>query len=163
MIKGQYLAKERQFVFQWADRWFQLVSLIYDLIRTDRSPKSPPPPTELDEINYQSLRFWFIDHEEQFKHLWKDFYESQDWALHPGDDELADIPDADKYLENPFFFCYGPENLYQLVRELDIQSGIDLWEPSAHRAWTAAKELLQMGKRVVEFHDWICNRAEDAA
>ncbi len=155
LIEKRYSLAEREFVFQWVDRWFQLVSLIYDLIRHDRSPPSPPPPTELDEINYQSLRFWFIDHEEQFKPLWKDFYESQDWALQPGDDDIMDMPDADKYLENPFFFCYRPENLYRLVRELDMQSGIDLWEPSEHRAWTAAMELLQMDKRVVQFFEWI--------
>ncbi|MFX0196206.1 MAG: hypothetical protein ACFFCW_08795 [Candidatus Hodarchaeota archaeon] len=161
MIKRQYSAAEREFVFQWADRWFQLVNLIYDLIRNDRSPTSPPPPTELDEINYQGLHFWFIEHEEQFKQLWKDFYQSQNWALHPGDEELADIPDVDKYLENPFFSCYRPKNLYRLVRELDIQSGIDLWEPSENRAWTAAIELFQMDKRVVEFYEWICDREED--
>ncbi len=161
MINKQYSATEGEFVFQWVDRWFQLVGLIYDLIRTDRSPPSPPPPTELDEINYQSLRFWFIDHEEQLKLLWRDFYESQGWALHLGDDELADVPDADKYLDNPFFFCYRPENLYRLVRELDIQSGIDMWEPSEHRAWTTAMELLRMDKRVVEFYEWICDRAGD--
>ena len=155
LIEKRYSLAEREFVFQWVDRWFQLVSLIYDLIRHDRSPPSPPPPTELDEINYQSLRFWFIDHEEQFKPLWKDFYESQDWALQPGDDDIMDMPDADKYLENPFFFCYRPENLYRLVRELDMQSGIDLWEPSEHWAWMAAMELLQMDKRVVQFFEWI--------
>jgi len=68
------------------------------------------------------------------------------------------MPDADKYIENPFFFCYRPENLYRLVRELDIQSGIDMWEPSRHRAWTAALELLQMDHRVVEFFKWIDDR-----
>ena len=162
MIEKKYSDTEREFVFQWVDRWFQLVSLIYDLIRTDRLPPSPPPPTELDEINYQSLRFWFIDHETQFIPLWRDFYEAQDWALHPGDDELADLPDAEEYLKNPFFFCYRPESLYRLVQELDIQSGIDLWEPSEHRAWTAAMELLRMDKRVVEFFKWIDERTCEA-
>ena len=135
-----------------------MVRLIYDLVGTDEQPYSPPPPTEIDEINYQSLRFWFIDHEEQFKPLWRDFYESQDWALEPGDTEIADMPDADKYIENPFFFCYRPETLYRLVRELDIQSGIDLWEPSQQRAWTAAIELLQIDGRVVEFFNWARER-----
>jgi len=109
--------------------------LICDLVRTGRSPPSSPP-TELDEIHYQRLRFWLIDHEPQFIPLWRDFYNAQGRALHPDDDELAHIPDADKYLENPFFFCYKPENLYRLVKELDMQSGIDIWEPSEHRAWT---------------------------
>ena len=78
--------------------------------------------------------------------------------MHQGDDELADISDVDKCLENPFFFCYRPENLYRLVQELDIQSGMNIWEPSEHQAWTAAIELLQMDKRVVEFHEWVSDR-----
>jgi len=132
--------------------------LIIDLFATDEQPWLPPPPTDLDEIKYQNLRFWFIDHEPQFIPLWRVFYESQDWALQPGDTEIADMPDADKYIENPFFLYYRPENLYRLVQELDIQSGIDLWEPSQQRAWTAAIELLQIDGRVVEFFNWVRER-----
>jgi len=161
-LEKQYSQTELDFVFQWVDRWFQLVSLIYDLIRTDRTPPSPPP-TELDEINYQGLRFWFIDHEEQFKPLWRDFYESQDLALYAGDDEPTDTSDADEFLENLVFRCYKPANLYRLVRELDIQSGIDVWEPSEHRAWTAAMELLQMDAIMVKFHEWICDQTYETA
>lgn len=135
--------------------------LIYDLIRFDRSPPSPPPPTELDEINYQSLRFWFINHEEQFKPLWRSFYESQDWDLYTDDNESTDIPNADEFLENLVFCCYRPDNLYRLVRELDIQSGIDIWEPSEHRAWTAVMELLRMDAVIVKFHNWIYDQTYD--
>lgn len=155
MGNKQYSPLQLDLVYDWTEKWFQLVDLIFKLVRTDRSPPSPPPPTELDEINYQRLRFWLIDHEPQFIPLWQDFYRSQDWALQPGDDKLASVPDSDEYLENPFFFCYHPENLYELVRELDIQSGIDMWDPSKRRAWTAAMLLLQMDIRVVEFFEWI--------
>ena len=162
MASKRYSVTEHDFVYDWVDRWFQLITLIYDLIGTDEPPWSPPPPTDLDEISYQRLRLWFINHEAQFKPIWRDFYESQDWALHPGDDELVDMPDADKCIENPFFFYYHPENLYRLVQELDIQSGIDIWEPSRHRAWTVAVELLQIGKRVVEFFEWIDDRTQES-
>jgi len=91
--------------------------------------------------------------------LWRDFYEAQDWALHPGDEEIADMPDAEEYIENPFFCCYRPENLYRLVQELGIQSGIDIWEPSEHRSWEVMMDLLHMSKRVVEFFKWIDSRA----
>ena len=158
MIEKQYSLIDKEFVFQWADHWFQLVDLIIQLVRTDRIPPSPPAPTELDEINYMRLHFWFIDHEPEFIPLWKDFYETRDWALHPGHDELVDA-DENRYLENPFFFCYHPENLYELVRELDIQSGTRIWDPSEHRAWITTMELIQMGKRVVEFFEWVCDRA----
>lgn len=35
-------------------------TLLLDLFRFDETP-SPPPPTEIEEINYQNLRFWFVD------------------------------------------------------------------------------------------------------
>ena len=157
MVKKQYSATEHEFVFQWVDRWFQLGSLLWDLFRFDETP-SPPPPTELDEINYQGLRFWFIGHESQFRPLWRDFYKSQDWALHPDSDLITEIRDAEYALEKTFYCWYGPENLYRLMRELDIQSGIDLWEPSEHRAWMALMELLQMDAIMVKLHEWICDR-----
>lgn len=159
MIKKQYSATEHKFVFQWVDRWFQLGRLLWDLFRFDKTP-SPPPPTELDEINYQELRFWFIDHESQFRPLWRDFYKSQDWALHPGGDLIAEIRDAEYVLDKVIFCWYGPENLFRLVYALDIQSGIDIWEPSEHRAWTAMMDLLRMDTTIVEFYEWIDERTD---
>jgi len=160
LIEKQYSITEQSFVYDWTEKWFQLGDLIIDLVRDDIPPGSLPP-TDLDELKYQSLRFWFIDHEEEFKSLWGDFYWSQDWAIRPGDDEIADMPDADEYIENPFFLCYRPENLYHLMRELDIQSGIDLWEPSHHRGLTALAELLQMSERVAEFFNWVDERTDE--
>ena len=75
MITKKYSAIEQNFVYDWADRWFQLGSLLWGLFRFDETP-SPPPPTEVEEINYQNLRFWLVDHEAQFIPLWRDFYES---------------------------------------------------------------------------------------
>jgi len=73
-------------------------------------------------------------------------------------DELADIQDGDKYAENPCFFCYQAETLCHLVRDLDIQSGIDLWEPNEHRAWEAAMDLLRIDEVMVAFLGWIGDR-----
>jgi len=78
--------------------------------------------------------------------------------LQQGDDEIAGIPDTDECAENPFSCCYKPENLYRLAQELDLQSGIDLWEPSEYRARTVRAIIILMGKRIVEFLDWIDER-----
>lgn len=77
--------------------------------------------------------------------------------MHPGGDLIAEIRDTENGLENAFSCWYGPKNLYMLfqVCVLDIQSG----EPSEHRAWMAAMDLLQMDAVVVEFYVWICDRA----
>lgn len=160
MPKKLYSYEERDFVIDWADKWFQLVSLIYDLIRFDKSPPPPLLPTELDEISYQSLRSWFIDHQLQFAPLWRDFYGSQDWDLHLVDGLIAEIHDAERCLENPFFVCYGPKDLYTLVQVfvLDVQSK----EPSEHQAWASTMVLLSMDKIVVKFCDWIDERTPDS-
>ena len=68
IYKKQYSTAECNFVVEWADRWFQFNQLLYDLFKFNETP-SPPPPTEVVELNYQSLR-WFIDHEPQVIPLW---------------------------------------------------------------------------------------------
>ena len=58
-------------------------------------------------------------------------------------------------MKNPFSCLYAPENLYQLAKEFDLQSGIEVWEPSKHRANEANSFIIHMGKRMLEFVNWI--------
>ena len=111
--------------------------------------------TELDEINYQRLRFWLKDREAQFVTLWRDFCACQDWAIK---DNHEEYDENDSLLKNPFSCLYAPENIYQLAKEFDLQSGIEVWEPSKHRANQANAFILHMGKRMLEFVDWIDER-----
>jgi len=155
-----YSPIERKLAYEWIDKWFELSLLIIEVTGTDEPPWSPPPPTELDELNYQRLRFWLVNHEEQFVPLWKNFYEHQEWAV-SRDDDVADLSDADDCIQNPFSCCYKPHNLYHLAQELDLQSGTKLWEPSEHRAGIARAIINHMGKRVVEFCDWLDEQVAD--
>jgi len=134
--------------------------LINEVTGTDGPPSSPPPPTDLEELQYQSLRLWFIDHQALFVPLREDVYECQEWASHEDykNEDIADLEDIDKYLENPFLFFYKPENLYQLARQLDLQSGIDMWEPSEYRASVIRPIIIRMGRIMIEFMDWINER-----
>jgi len=152
MTNRLYSLNERELVYEWLDKWFELTLLIIEVTGTDEPPWSPPPPTELDELNYQRLRFWLADHEEQFVPLWKDFYEHQEWAVSRDDDD-ADLSDED--IRNPFSCCYKPDNLYYLAQELDLQSGTDLWEPSEYRAGIVRQIICLMGMRMVEFCNWL--------
>lgn len=158
MATKHYTETTGDFVYEWGQKWKEIVNLILYLVSHFESPPYSPPPTNSDEIKYQSFRPWFIDRESQFIPLWKDFYEEQDWALDPGDEELAEMPDCEKFLENPFHFAYRPENLYRLMVELDIQSGTEIWEPNRERAWTACVELVTMNKVLTEFIYWIFAR-----
>lgn len=160
MNRKFYTSGERDLICDWADRWLQLTILINDVTGADEPPWSPPPPTDLEELQYQNLRFWFFDHQVQFVPLWENFYECQEWASHQdcGNQDIADLEDMDRYLENPFFYFYEPENLLQLARQLGLQSGIDIWEPSEYQASMIRPVMIMMGKIMIEFTDWISER-----
>jgi hypothetical protein len=148
-------------VDEWSEKWLALIELINNVTGTEQPPWSSPPPTELQEIEYQRLRFWLIDHQVQFVPLWTEFYESHDWACTPNntDDEDGDLPQ--KYLEPPFLFFYEPENLYRLAQQLGLQSGIDIWEPSEHVASMVRPILIRLGQLMIEFVDWIDERVDE--
>ena len=110
--------------------------------------------TELDEINYQRLRFWLKDHETQSVPLWQDFYACQDWEVNDNNEENDDL------FKNPFSYLYALENLYWLAKELELQSGIEVWEPSKHRANVTNSFINHMGKRMLEFVEWIDERVK---
>ena len=155
LINKQYSDTEHEFIFQWADRWRQLFDLIYDLLRTDKPPTLPSLPTEHGETRYQELSSWLIDNEVTFLPLWKDFCTSGDWALDVSEDLIAEIHNAEKALENPFFCWYGPEDLKVFFQAyvVDKQSG----RPNEKQAWTTAMTLLQLDVIAVDFVLWICD------
>jgi hypothetical protein len=152
-----YSAANSDLVYEWTEKWLTLIDLINSVSGTDQPPWSPPPPTELQGIDYQRLRFWFIDHQSQFMPLWREFYESHDWACPLGDNNKdEDFPQG--YLGNPFLFFYEPENLYHLARQLDLQSGIDIWEPSEYRARVIRPVFIRLGELLLGFLDWVDKR-----
>ncbi|OGN93757.1 MAG: hypothetical protein A2Z75_06605 [Chloroflexi bacterium RBG_13_50_10] len=146
-------------VDDWTDRWLALIELINSVTGSEEPPFSPPLPAEIDEVTYQSLRFWFMDHEAQFLPLWKEFCENRDWhPSEPKDNDEEDLPQ--KYLGNPFLFFYEPENLYHLAQQMDLQSGIDIWEPSEHRARMVRPVFVRLGELLLECLDWVDKRED---
>ena len=155
-----YSIENYNLVDEWAEKWLALIELINNATGTEQPPWSPPPPTELQEIDYQRLRFWLIDHQARFVPLWREFYESRDWA-YPANDTHEDEDLPPKYLENPFLFFYEPENFYRLAQQLELQSGIDVWEPNEHTASMIRPVFIRLGRLMIEFVDWIDERADD--
>ena len=155
-----FTATEQDFILEWADRWRGLSALIYDYLRTDDSSRSPIAPSELDQIDYQNLRFWFLDNEIIFLPMWKDFCDSGEWVLDSSNDLIEEIRDAEKVLENPFFAFYGPEDLNLLFRAyaLDKKSGL----PNEEKAWATAIDLLTLDGMAAEFVMWVRNGTRDA-
>mgnify|MGYP001030301416 CR=1 FL=1 len=168
LSKKQYSTAESDFIVEWADRWFQLNQLLYDLFKFDETP-SPPPPKEPEELNYQSLRRWFIDCESQIMPLWREFWGSLDWpSLLDDEQEITENLDAvdgilrniftDEFIEVFSSFFYDPENLFWLICGLGIQSRMDIWLPNEELAWKKMTELLQISNLVVAFVHWIQER-----
>ena len=152
-----YSPAEADLVDEWADKWLEFIALINEVTGTDESSLSSPLPSETDEIRYLGLRFWFLSRQQQFLPLWNDFSASQHWTDSQDSHDSGDFPE--KYLENPFLYFYEPENLYQLARQLELQSGTDVWEPSESVAGMMRPLMIGMGKRMIEFLDWIEERA----
>jgi hypothetical protein len=149
MNNMQYTSIQRDVILDWADKWFELSVLIVDITSTDEPPFTAPVPTDTNEINYQRLRFWLKEHEAQFVAAWQDFYVHQEWAIKDASECSDDL------IKNPFSYLYTSENLYHLAKDLELQSGIDIWEPLKARVNIANGFIIQAGKRLVEFINWM--------
>jgi len=146
-----YSITDWDLVDEWTEKWLALIELINNATGTAQ------PPDISDEFAYQCLRFWFIDHQTQFVPLWREFYESRDWfATQKNSDEYEDFPY--KYLENHFLYFYEPDNLYRLAQQLELQSGINIWEPSEPIAAMVRPIYIRLGQLMMEFMDWIDER-----
>jgi len=106
--KKLYSSTEPELVSDWADKWFELSNFINGLIWTDDPPWTTPPPTKVNELEYQRLRFWFLDHQEQFVSLWVDFCKSLKGIAdeHPFLENTQESPDTDEFIRNPFHLFY---------------------------------------------------------
>jgi len=98
-----------------------------------------------------------MDHETQFLPLWKEFYDRRDWRP-PKSRDNSDEDFPQKYLDNSFLFFYEPESLCRLAQQLDLQSGINIWEPSECRARIIRPIFIRLGELLLEFLDWIDRR-----
>ncbi|MFC2066817.1 hypothetical protein ACFLUO_07195 [Chloroflexota bacterium] len=130
---------------EWIEKWYALIELINNVTGPDE-----PPPTPLDELDYQCLRLWFIDHQWQFLPLWQEACVSRNWEYF-----LSSTDRAWKSFESLGLCFYKPENLYRLAQQLHLQSGIDIWEPSENVTSTVRPFFLAMTELMTEFRDWI--------
>jgi hypothetical protein len=158
--KKLYSSTEPELVSDWADKWFELSYLINGLIWTDDPPWTTPPPTEVDELEYQRLRFWFIDRQEQFIPIWKDFYNCKKRVCTEGliIENVEEFLDTDEFIKNPFHLFYRAENLHRLAQQLELQSGVDIWEPSHNHASATMSLIIFLGKIMIELIDWVDER-----
>jgi hypothetical protein len=166
---------EKDLVYDWVDKWMELGLLIIDVTGSDEPPISPLPPSFNDELKYQGIRQWFLEHQEQLLPIFHRFLD--DSYIKTADNNNIkleeDINDGDqalpyKYQDNLFLLFYEPENLYRLAKELGLQSGIEIWDPSEREAGFVRSTVIWISKKMVEFTDWVdiaygnCNQSNKA-
>jgi hypothetical protein len=160
LYKKLYSFADQCLIDDWADKWFELCTLINGLIWTDDPPWTTPPPTDVDELKYQRLRFWFIDHQEQFTPIWADYYNcksrvcTEDFAIK----NVEEFLDTDEFIKDPFHLFYRAENLHGFAQQLELQSGVDIWEPSHNYASATMSLIIFLGKIMIELIDWVDER-----
>ena len=151
---GAYTYVERELAHLCRERFIDLGVLVNNVTGTNEPPYSPPPPTETNEIEYQRLRFWFFDNQKQFVPLLRDFFRTQVYSLNP-EEFISDSELPIRYQDNILLFFYEPENLYQLAKQLGLQSGTDIWEPSEKEAREVRRLMLAISRKLVEFDEWM--------
>jgi len=160
LYKKLYSFADQCLIDDWADKWFELSNLINGLIWTDDPPWTTPPPTDSEEIQYQRLRFWFIDHQEQFIPIWVNYYNyksrvcTEDFTI----ENVREFLDTDEFIKNPFHLFYRAENLHRFAQQLELQSGVDIWEPSHNYASATMSLIIFLGKIMIELIDWVDER-----
>jgi len=160
LYKKLYSFADQCLIDDWADKWFELSNLINGLIWTDDPTWTTPPPTEVNELDYQRLRFWFIDHQKHFMPIWAGYYTcrsrvcSKDFVI----ENVEEFLDTDEFIKNPFHLFYRAENLRRLAQQLELQSGVDVWEPSHNYASVTMSLIILLGKTMIEFIDWVDDR-----
>ncbi|MFC1952786.1 hypothetical protein ACFLWR_01470 [Chloroflexota bacterium] len=150
MNRNLYFIETRDFLDEWIEKWYALIELINNVT----SP-GEPAPTLSDESEYQCLRIWLIEHQRQFLPLYRGACESHDWEyFHNRTDRAWES-------FRSFGLCfYKPENLYRLAQQLELQNGIDIWEPNEDVTKTWRPFFLTMTKLMIEFRDGIDERLD---
>jgi len=156
---GGYTYVESMLVHLCRENFIDLAILINYVTGTNEPPYSPPPPSEMDEIEYQRLRFWFFDNKKQFVPLLQEFYRTQVYCNCAGSNSVFtdDSELSIRYRENLLLFFYEPENLYQLAKQLGLQSGEDIWEPSEKENCYVRRLCLAVAQKMVEFDEWVAS------
>ena len=123
---GAYTQVESELAHLCRENFVDLAVLINNVTGTNEPPYSPPLPTEMEEIEYQRLRFWFFDNQRQFVPLIREFYRTHVYSHNP-EEFISDSELPIRYQENLLLFFYEPENLYQLAKQSAVKDKLTWW------------------------------------
>ena len=68
-----YSQSETDLAFQWVDKYFKLVELIFEISDDEENDSPPSEPSLESELKFQELRRWFFSNENKFMPIWSEF------------------------------------------------------------------------------------------
>ena len=102
-MDGEYTYVESALAHLCREKFVDLCILINNVTGTNEPPYSSPPPSEMDEIEYQRLRFWFFDNQRKFVPLLRDFFITKVYSQQP-EEFISDSELPIRYQENILLF-----------------------------------------------------------
>ena len=148
-------------VKDWAERWLKFIDLINEVTDTHDTGQIIPPPTIQEEIEHMVLRSWFVRHQDEFVPLWLSYRESEGYPNHAEEDKSELDPDISRYANNPFLYFYEPQDFRALAVHLDLQTNASDWEPSEEMMSVVRPFMVETGRTIVEFRDWVDDLSGD--
>jgi len=136
-----YSRVEGDLVSDWAANWLELIGFVNEVTGTDDPSYLPPPPTNIDELKYQSLRSWFMEHQARFVPLWNDFYHD---VISRCAGDIDDVVDAEELsrLTNE----YDPEHLSRIA-----------WQCRDSSKDYDSEATIGLGEKEEGFDEWVKN------
>jgi hypothetical protein len=153
-----YSSSQKQLVCDWNEKWHEQSKLLLDeIFSTKRVEWSLQPRTEIDELHYLKLRFWFIDNEAEFLPIWRICVSCGALELMQSHYQGLTLEDYTimQQADNPFSCYYEPDNLYLFANYLGVQIGVPSWEPCNKDASRRLYFISTLGSALCACNEWI--------
>ena len=153
-----YSKADVKMILEWVDKYFEVNTLITNVICGNNLAAFPTIPSFENELEYQRLRFWFLKNQDDFVPIWADFCVSRGRST-----ECAVNIDKMGYRKNPFLYYYSPDNLLDLINTIGFTITVDIWNPDEQILESALNITQRFSRLVVHLRYWIGEFAENGS
>lgn len=145
-------------VFEWSKKYLELNTLMKKVF-SGENPENPPTfPSFEDEVEYQRLRFWFFQNQNQFIPIWANFCISIGNSI-----EFVGSIDEMEYRKNPFLYFYSPDNLLELAFAMGATSKANVWDLNKQAVELILNMINRFNYPIIYLVHWIGEFAENSS